>query len=86
VSAQTVALDPAEVQERLALIIDQWDAGVAASRRETLQEFLDRKHDPNWKPAPLPKFRKLPRLSEEKFARLLAEHGGSGVYLVGETL
>lgn len=46
---------------------------------ESIEEFMARKSDPNWKPAPLPKFRKLPRLSEEKFAKLLAEHGGSGI-------
>lgn len=46
---------------------------------ETVEQFMARKSDPNWKPAPLPKFRKLPRLSEEKFAKLLAEHGGSGI-------
>ncbi len=47
--------------------------------RETVAEFMARKHDPKWKPKPLPKFRPYPRLSEEKFARLLAEHGGSGI-------
>lgn len=46
---------------------------------ETLEQFMARKSDPNWKPAPLPKFRKLPKLSEAKFAALLREHGGSGI-------
>lgn len=47
--------------------------------QETLAEFMARKSDPKWKPAPLPKFRKLPKLRDDKFAALLRQFGGQGL-------
>lgn len=46
--------------------------------RESVEDFMARKHNPAWKPAPLPKPRRLPRLSPEKLARLMAEQGAVG--------
>lgn len=69
-------LDPVEVQERLQAIVDAWDN---APRRETLQEFLDRKSDPKFKVKPLPKPGKpRPRMSDAKFGELLRKQGASG--------
>jgi hypothetical protein len=53
----------------------------APVRRETLQEFLDRKHDPKWKPKALPRSRNA-RLSDAKFSALLRQYGGSGIVKV----
>lgn len=46
--------------------------------RESVEDFMARKHDPAWKPAPLPRPRRLPRLSPERLARLMAEQGAVG--------
>lgn len=40
-----------------------------------LAAFLRSHRTPGWKPAPLPKPRKLPKLSDERFARLMREQG-----------
>lgn len=45
---------------------------------ESVAAFMARKHDPAWKPAPLPKPRRLSRLSPERLARLMAEQGAVG--------
>ncbi|MBF0817749.1 hypothetical protein E4U02_15190 [Microbacterium paludicola] len=42
--------------------------------RETLEQFLERKHNPSWKPAPLPKSRAIPALSDQEFERIYREH------------
>jgi len=44
------------------------------TRSETLAEFLERKRDPNWKPAPLRRPTSLPRLSDQAFEKLYREH------------
>lgn len=51
----------------------------AEGSRETLAAFMARKHDYRWKPKPLAKPRKLPRLSDEKFAALMLEQGARQV-------
>lgn len=48
----------------------------AGQPSETLAEFMARKHDPKWKPRALPKPRRLPRLPDEKFYKLLEQEGG----------
>lgn len=47
-------------------------------RRETLAEFMARKHDPKWKPKALPRSRAA-RMSDAKFAALLRQHSGRGI-------
>lgn len=49
-------------------------------RREAdLEDFMRTHHRPGWKPAPLPKPRKLPKLSTERFARLMLGQGARQV-------
>lgn len=50
----------------------------ASIERESVADFMARKHDPKWKPKALPRPRKLPKLSDEKLARLMAEQGWTG--------
>lgn len=40
-----------------------------------VERFMREHHDPRWKPKPLPKFRKLPKLSDEKFRKLMLDNG-----------
>ena len=40
-----------------------------------VERFMREHHDPRWKPKPLPKFRALPRLSDEKFRKLMLDAG-----------
>lgn len=54
--------------------------------KESLAEFMARKSDPKWKPKPLPRFKKLPKLPDHKFAALLAQHSGSGLVRVDHAL
>lgn len=44
-----------------------------------VERFMREHRTPRWKPAPLPKFRALPKLSEEKFAALMREHGATRI-------
>lgn len=41
----------------------------------SVEEFMRRHHRAGWKPKPLPKPRKLPKLSDAAFAKLAAETG-----------
>lgn len=43
--------------------------------RESVEDFIARKSSPKWKPAPLPKPRKLGKLSEANFEKLMREQG-----------
>ena len=47
----------------------------AGAQRESVAEFMARRHDPAWRPRPLPRPRRLPRLSEERFEALMREQG-----------
>lgn len=49
----------------------------AAAQRESVEEFLARRHDPSWRPARPAGFRRLPRLSEAKFQALMREQGAA---------
>ena len=40
-----------------------------------VERFMREHHDPRWKPKPLPKFRALPKLSDEKFRKLMLDNG-----------
>lgn len=51
----------------------------AAAQRESVEEFMARKRDPSWRPAALPRSRRLPRLPESKFEALMREHGADRV-------
>lgn len=44
-----------------------------------LEAFMRTHRTRGWKPSPLPKFRKLPKLSAERFARLMLEQGARQV-------
>ncbi|AWY06677.1 hypothetical protein SEA_ZETA1847_43 [Microbacterium phage Zeta1847] len=50
----------------------------APAARESVEDFIARKRDPKWRPAALPKPRRLPKLSDDKFAALMREHGATG--------
>ena len=45
-----------------------------------VERFMREHHDPRWKPKPLPKFRKLPKLSDEKFRKLMLDAGATGSF------
>ena len=62
-----------EVERRYEL--DEVQLVPAAAQRESVEEFMARKHDPSWRPAALPRSRRLPRLPEAKFEALMREHG-----------
>ena len=47
----------------------------AGAQRESVAEFVARKHDPSWRAPRLPGPRRLPRLSEERFEALMREQG-----------
>lgn len=51
----------------------------SAIAEASIREFMARKSTPGWKPAPLPKPRKPAKLSEARFAALMAEHGAAQV-------
>lgn len=40
-----------------------------------VERFMREHHDPRWKPKPLPKFRALRKLSDEKFRKLMLDAG-----------
>ena len=52
---------------------------LAAAQRESVEEFMARKRDPSWRPAALPRSRRLPRMPEAKFEALMREHGADRV-------
>ena len=62
-----------EVERRYEL--DEVRPRPAAQQRESVEEFMARKHDPRWRPAALPRSRRVPRLPEAKFEALMREHG-----------
>lgn len=64
-----------EVERRYEL--DEVQPKPASAQRESVAEFMARKHDPRWRPAALPRSRRLPRLSEEKFEALMREQGAA---------
>ena len=43
-----------------------------------VERFMREHHDPRWKPKPLPKFRPLPKLSDERFRKLMLDAGATG--------
>ncbi|MBG0719456.1 hypothetical protein G3N18_15610 [Microbacterium sp. 2C] len=49
----------------------------AAAQRESVAEFMARRHDPSWRAPRLPGPRRLPRLSEERFEALMREQGAA---------
>ena len=55
--------------------LDEVEPKPAAAQRESVAEFMARRHDPSWRPRPLPRPRRLPRLSEERFEALMREQG-----------
>lgn len=54
--------------------LDEVEPKPAAAQRESVAEFMARRHDPP-RPRPLPRPRRLPRLSEERFEALMREQG-----------
>lgn len=59
--------------------LDEVEPKPAAAARESVEEFMARKHDRAWRPQPLPRPRRLPRLSEERFEALMREQGAARV-------
>ncbi|WP_282838103.1 hypothetical protein [Microbacterium flavum] len=55
--------------------LDEVEPKPAGAQRESVAEFMARRHDPAWRPRPLPQPRRLPRLSEERFEALMREQG-----------
>ena len=55
--------------------LDEVEPKPAGAQRESVAEFVARKHDPSWRAPRLPGPRRLPRLSEERFEALMREQG-----------
>jgi hypothetical protein len=72
ISAKQGGRIEAEVHEVEADSLRPRNAGSTMS----VEEFMRQHHRAGWKPKPLPKPRKL---SEEKFAALMREHGATGL-------
>ncbi|MGC5225181.1 hypothetical protein ACPW96_21640 [Micromonospora sp. DT81.3] len=49
-------------------------SSLEAPVRETVEAFMARKHNPKWRPAPLPKPTALPRMTDEQFEALYRSH------------
>jgi len=69
---------PGERRVRREFPVELVEAKPAGTPRESLEEFIARKSSPKWRPAKLPTFRRLPKLSEERFAKLMREQGATG--------
>ena len=52
---------------------------LAAAQRAAGEAFMARTRDPCWRPAALPRSRRLPRMPEAKFEALMREHGADRV-------
>lgn len=57
--------------------LDEVEPKPAGAQRESVAEFVARKHDPSWRAPRLPRPRRLPRLSEERFEALMREQGAA---------
>lgn len=57
--------------------LDELEPKPTSGQRESVEEFMARKHDSSWRPQQLPRPRRLPRLSEERFEALMREQGAA---------